>query len=52
MLLYHLVCPAKYRKVIFDKEIHASLVEICSEISIRYEIEFIEIGTDLDQVHF
>lgn len=46
MLLYHLVCPAKYRKVIFDKEIHASLVEICSEISIRYEIEFIEISTD------
>ena len=52
MLLYHLVCPAKYRKVIFDKEIDASLVEICSEISIRYEIEFIEIGTDLDHVHF
>ena len=52
ILLYQLMCPAKYRKVIFDEEIDASLVEICSEISIRYEIEFIEIGTDLDHVYF
>ena len=26
--------------------------EVCLEISMRYEIEFIEIGTDKDHVHF
>jgi len=28
------------------------LKEVCLEISKRYEIEFIEIGTDKDHVHF
>jgi putative transposase len=52
MLLYHLVCPAKYRKVVFDEAIDLELKDICLEISSRYEIEFIEIGTDQDHVHF
>ena len=52
VLLYHFVCPAKYRRVIFDKEVDESLKEICLEISKRFEIIFIEIGTDKDHVHF
>ena len=52
VLLYHFVCPAKYRRVVFTKEVDQTLKEICLEISIRYEIEFIEIGTDNDHVHF
>ena len=52
MLLYHLVCPAKYRKVVFDEDVDKILGEICLELSSRYEIEFIEIGTDQDHVHF
>lgn len=52
MLLYHFVCPAKYRRVIFDKKVDESLKEICLEISKRFEINFIEIGTDKDHVHF
>ncbi len=28
------------------------LKEICAEIELRYEIEFLEIGTDGDHVHF
>ena len=52
VLMYHIVCPAKYRKVIFDKEVDILLREICLEISLRYEINFIEIGTDKDHVHF
>ena len=52
LLLYHLVCPAKYRRKIFTNEIEKSLVEICIEISKRYEINFVEIGTDMDHVHF
>ena len=49
VLLYHYVCPAKYRRVIFDDKV---LVQTCKEISKRYEINIIEIGTDGDHVHF
>ena len=52
LLLYHLVFPAKYRKKIFDERIDKKLKEVCIEISDRYEINFIEIGNDIDHVHF
>ena len=52
VLLYHFVCPAKYRRVIFSKVVDNTMKEICLEISKRYEVEFIEIGTDKDHVHF
>ncbi len=46
------MCPAKYRRVVFSEEVDNSLKEICLEISYRYEMSFIEIGTDKDHVHF
>ena len=52
VLLYHFVCPAKYRKVIFSKAVDQTLKEICLEIEKRYEVHFLEIGTDKDHVHF
>jgi REP element-mobilizing transposase RayT len=52
VLIYHVVCPAKYRRVVFDKEVDRELRSICLEIAKRYEIEFLEIGTDRDHVHF
>lgn len=52
LLLYHIVCPAKYRKAIFTAEVDEKLKEICAEIALRYEIEFLEIGADSDHVHF
>lgn len=52
ILLYHYVCPAKYRRVIFDTKVDEILINTCKEISKRYEINFIEIGTDEDHVHF
>ena len=52
VLLYHIVCPAKYRRVVFSPEVDLKLKEICLEISKRYEITFLEIGTDKDHVHF
>jgi REP element-mobilizing transposase RayT len=52
VLLYHYVCPAKYRKVVIDQKVDKILKEICLEIAKRYQIEFIEIGTDKDHVHF
>ena len=52
VLLYHYVCPAKYRRVVFSKEVDMTLKEICIEIEKRYEVHFLEIGTDIDHVHF
>ena len=52
VLLYHFVCPAKYRRAVFDNRLDEVLKDVCLEISNRYEIEFIEIGTDKDHVHF
>src|SRR6267378_4339 len=49
-LLYHIVCPAKYRRVIFDPEVDAMLKDICLDIAQRYELAFLEIGTDKDRV--
>lgn len=50
--MYHIVCPAKYRRTVFSTEVEIKLKEICSEIQKRYEIEFLEIGSDDDHVHF
>lgn len=52
VLLYHFVCPAKYRKIVFSEKVDKSIKEISEEISKRYEIYFLEIGTDKDHVHF
>ena len=52
VLLYHFVCPAKYRRVVFSEAVDQTLKDVCLEISKRYEIEFIEFGTDKDHVHF
>lgn len=52
VLLYHLVFPAKYRRAVFDEAVDETLKEVCLEISDRYEVRFLEIGTDKDHVHF
>ena len=52
ILMYHIVCPSKYRKVIFSDEVDEVLKKVCLEISDRYEIDFLEIGVDKDHVHF
>jgi len=52
VLLYHVVFPAKYRRVVFDEAVDGAVRQVCLDISRRYEIEFVEIGTDGDHVHF
>lgn len=53
VLLYHLVCSTKYRRVVFDSEkVIRALKQACEEISVQYDIHFIEIGEDMDHVHF
>jgi REP element-mobilizing transposase RayT len=50
--MYHIVCPTKYRRVVISDEVDKTIKTTCEEISKRYEIEFIEIGTEGDHVHF
>ena len=52
VLMYHIVCPAKYRRAVFTPEVEQVLKETCLAIEQRYEITFLEIGTDQDHVHF
>ena len=52
VILYHYVCPAKYRKVVFSPAVDKTIKEICLEISKRYQVHFLEIGIDKDHVHF
>ena len=51
-LLYHFVCIAKYRRLVITEEVDALLKDVCLEISKRYEIRFLEIGSEGDHVHF
>lgn len=50
--MYHIVCPAKYRRAVFSKEADRVLRDTCLEIAKRYEIIFLEIGVEGDHVHF
>ena len=47
-----MVFPAKYRRAIFDRTVDEALTKVCVEIEKRYEVKFLEIGTDDDHVHF
>ena len=53
-LLYHLVCPAKYRRLVFRDipMVDKAIKDVCVEIQKRYDIFFVEIGIDGDHVHF
>jgi putative transposase len=46
------MCPTKYRKVLFSKEVDETLMNVCLEIEKRYDVHFMEIGTDKNHVHF
>jgi REP element-mobilizing transposase RayT len=52
VLMYHLVCAAKYRRVVMDKHVDEILREGCLEIEKRWEIVFLEIGLDRNRAHF
>ena len=52
LLMYHFVFVAKYRRVVVSEEVDVLLKAICLEIAKRFEIHFLEIGSDGDHVHF
>jgi len=52
VLMYHLVCAAKYRRVVMSDKVDKVLKQACLEIEKRWEIIFLEIGLDRDHAHF
>jgi len=52
IMIYHFVCPAKYRRLVIDDDVDSVLKEVCQEIEKRYDIRFLEIGAERDHVHF
>ncbi len=52
MLLYHVVCPAKYRRKVFTESVSKTLKDVCLGLTNGYEIQFVEIGADEDHIHF
>ena len=52
LLLYHFVCPIKYRRKVLSGSVSETFKKICLGIEERYEIHFLEIGIDGDHVHF
>lgn len=52
LLLFHLVCPVRYRRKVLSDNIAETLKSVCLEIEQCYEIYFVEIGIDKDHVHF
>ena len=52
LLVFHLVCPVKYRRKVFTEGNEQTLKSICLELSTRYPYQFLEIGLDEDHVHF
>ena len=52
VLLYYMVFPAKYLRVVFDGAVDEVLRDVCLEVEKRYQVKFQEIGTDKDHVHF
>ena len=52
VLMYHIVCPAKYRRIVINDAVDKTIQETCEEISKRYEIKFLEVGAEGDHVHF
>ena len=52
VLMYHIVCAAKYRRVVMSEAVDEVLTAVCLEIAKRWEIWFLEIGVDRDHAHF
>lgn len=47
-----MVFPVKYRRKGIDSPISEYIKEVCEQIIERYEVQFVEIATGEDHVHF
>ena len=52
MLVYHIVCPIKYRRNVITDKVKYTIFRTCKTLSETHELYFIEVGTDGNHVHF
>lgn len=52
ILLFHMVCSIKYRRNVLSESVKDTIVNVCMEIQEKYGIEFLEIGTDSNHIHY
>jgi REP element-mobilizing transposase RayT len=52
VLLYHIVCPAEYRRVVINEEADKTIKGTRGGISKRHEVKFLETGAGGDRVYF
>ena len=52
LLIFHLVCPVKFRRTVFNERNESTFKSVCLELGLRYEYRFLEIGLDGNHVHF
>jgi REP element-mobilizing transposase RayT len=52
IIMCHIVCPAKYRRAAISPEVDKKKREVCQGIEARYEIKFLEMGTEKGHAHF
>ena len=50
--MYHLVCAVKYRRNVLSESVTDTIVNVCMEIEEKYGIYFMEIGTDINHIHY
>ncbi|PQB03055.1 IS200/IS605 family transposase [Polaribacter filamentus] len=41
LILYHFVCPVKYRRTVFTSDISKTFKEVCLQIELRYDVQFL-----------
>ena len=46
------MCAVKYRRNVLTEDVTDTIVNVCMEIQEKYGIEFIEIGTDVNHIHY
>ena len=52
VLLYHVVCTVKYRRVVCSEHVDEVVRDVCLEIAQRYEMSCLEMGTDRNHRQF
>jgi putative transposase len=52
LILYHVVCPVRYRRKVITDAVEQTLKNTCLEMQERYEMKFVEIGVEDDHAHF
>ena len=52
LLMYHFVFVAKYRRLVIDEAVDSVLKDTCFEMRKRFNIRFLEIGSEGDDVDF